>query len=147
MATLTCCPTQARSDYGKHRLFFRKSGKPYPYTNKAQLGFGAAVATSPEVRDATKHGPDGEATEDMSLWELMRGCDTWAVGRTVMVLLLQCIHGEAKASAASRRLPPLVADERYKQEDLPALEGYSSSLQALLGGMMEHDVTKRLTPR
>ena len=94
-------PPQARSDYGKHRLFFRKSGKQRAFTTKTQLGFGAGVATSPEVRDATKHGPDEEAEEDQPLWELMRGNDTWAAGRMIMESLLQRIHGEAKASAAA----------------------------------------------
>ena len=139
-------PCQARSDYGMHRLFFRKSGKQRAFTNKGQLGFGAGVATSPEVRDATKHGPDEEAEEDQPLWELMRGNDTWAVGRMLFVSLLQCIHGEAKAGVAGRRLPPLLAGAKYKQEDLPPLPGYSAALRALLAGMMEHDPAKRLTP-
>ena len=143
---LSLLPLQARSDYGKHRLFFRKSGTQRRYATKTQLGFGAGVATSPEVRDATSNGPDEEAEEDQPLWELMRGNDTWAVGRMMFVLLLQCIHGEAKAGVAGRRLPPLLAGAKYKQEDLPPLPGYSAALRALLAGMMEHDPAKRLTP-
>ena len=63
----------------------------------------------------------------------------------MMESLLQCIHGEAKASAAALGMPPLTA-AKYKQEDLPPLPGYSAALRALLTGMMEHDPAKRLTP-
>ena len=140
-------PPQARSDYGKMRLFFRKSGKPIDFINKAQIGFGAPVATSPEVKDAlSDDGSQRLQDKGVPLWELMRGNDTWAVGRMMFVLLLQCIHGEAKAGVAGRRLPPLVAGAKYKQEDLPPLPGYSAALRSLLTGMMEHDPAKRLTP-
>ena len=137
----TCCPT-----YGKVPLFFRTSGKPIDFTNKAQIGFGAAQATAPEVKDAlSEDGSRRLLNEGVPLWELLRGNDTWAAGRMMMESLLQCIHGEAKAGAAALGMPPLTA-AKYKQEDLPPLPGYSAALRALLTGMMEHDPAQRLTP-
>ena len=141
-----CCCRQARSDFGKHRRFFRKSGKFVMFTDKAQVGFGAAQATSPEVQAAVRNGPDLDADDDVPLWLLMRACDTWAVGRMMMELLLQCIHLEAKASATSLGMPPLTT-AKYKQEDLPPLPGYSPELHALLSGMMAYDPAQRLKPQ
>ena len=137
-----CCPTQARSDYGKMALFFRTSGKPIDFIAKTQIGFGAAQATAPEVKDAlSEDGSRRLLNEGVPLWELMRGNDTWAAGRIIMESLLQCIHGEAEASAAVLGMPPLTA-AKYKHETCrPCL-----ATVLPCGHCHEHDESNRLTP-
>ena len=90
-------------------------------------------------------GPDPEANEDIPLWHIMRSCDTWAAGRMMFELLLQCVKRQRKATR-ELGLPPLGRHE-YKQADLPPLPGYSRGLREVLIGMIAFDPAQRLTPR
>lgn len=136
---------QARSDYGKHRMFFKKSGKAIEFVSPQQVGAGAAQATSPEVSRAVVEGPDQEAEEDVTMWQLLQGCDTWAAGRMVFELLLQCVHRVAKASTGVGL--PALGKDGYKDTDLPPLPGYSDALRSILVGMAACKPEDRLTPR
>ena len=135
---------QARSDFGKTRNFFRKSGSAKVFITEQQLGGGAPQATSPELVAAGVLGPDDDAFEDKKVWDIMKGCDTWATGRMMLELLLLCVKRTHKTSESG--LPPLGRAE-YKASDIPALPGYSSGLYKVLTGMMAFDPAERLSPQ
>lgn len=125
------------------RLFFMADGSAVPFFSKDQLGAGAGTATSPEVLTCQL----GRGQQGVGMWKLMKGCDTWAAGRAVYELLLQCVRRkDSTGLRAGLGLPPLNTTP-YKQEDLPPLPGYSAGLQRTLQGMMAHDPAQRLTPR
>ena len=88
-------------------------------------------------------GPDDPAFEDKKVWDIMKGCDTWATGRMMLELLLLCVKRTHKTSESG--LPALGRAE-YKASDIPALPGYSSGLYKVLTGMMAFDPAERLSP-
>lgn len=134
-----CAVLQARSDYGqKVRHLFSPSGEPKVFTNLQQLGGGAGQATSPEVTAASLLGPDHARFQGTTVWDVMKGCDTWAAGRMMLELLL------TQHTSASG-LPALGHNE-YQQSDIPALPGYSVGLYKVLTGMMAFDPAARLSP-
>ena len=113
------------------------------FASPQQLGGGAPQATSPEVVAAGVLGPDDPAFADKKVWDIMKGCDTWATGRMMLELLLLCVKRTHKTSETG--LPPLGRAE-YKASDIPALPGYSSGLYKVLTGMMAFDPAERLSP-
>ena len=129
-------PTQALSDYGEARAFFDTDGTPWGLQSKQPLQRGAPIAKSPELVAALA----GPLQQGARKWELFRGWDTWAAGRMMYVLLLQCIH--RKPRSIDLGLPQLNKDPHALKE----LPGYSGGLRRILGGMMAFDPAQRLSP-